>query len=267
MARALLLQNPVVEDSKGILGIENRTENWKTAVYFSPLFDGKSNRLAELLGEAPRLQSGDVQLELFWRGMRDFFFQCKLEKESAKKVLAHLYTRLFPNLRREVEESGNFRTLQPQNYDVSTKDRMFNLVNNLANTEIDVVLETPNYLFVGEAKHEMSFGANGNLVLVHQLIRQYVTATILIEFSPSQIRKKVIPFVIGDSFKKMMNNSQVKFMIDQGWLKKQNVLQWDEIRLLAHPNYWCGHGHLIERGAHRSAEDIDSSARERLGAT
>ena len=30
-------------------------------------------------------------------------------------------------------------------------------------------------------KHEMTFGANGRLVLVHQLIRQYVMAKILMD--------------------------------------------------------------------------------------
>ena len=71
--------------------------------------------------------------------------------------------------------------MQPRNYDVSTKDRMANLGNNLVNTEIDIVLQSPNHLFIGEAKHEMTFGANGRLVLVHQLIRQYVMAKILMD--------------------------------------------------------------------------------------
>ena len=34
----------------GILGIENRTENWRTTVYFSPMFSGKSYKFAEVLG-------------------------------------------------------------------------------------------------------------------------------------------------------------------------------------------------------------------------
>ncbi len=64
-----------------ILGIENRTENWKTAVYFSPLFAGNSNRLAERLGATPLSASDDVVLELFWKGMRDDLYGRKIKKK------------------------------------------------------------------------------------------------------------------------------------------------------------------------------------------
>jgi hypothetical protein len=110
---------------------------------------------------------------------------------------------------------------------------MAKLFDNLFNTEIDVVLETPDKLFIGEAKHEMGFGTNSNLILVHQLMRQYVTATILIEFSNNQ--KEVVPFVVCDSDKKFLKTSQVRFMISQGWLKKDNVLKWTEISSLLRP--------------------------------
>ena len=60
-----------------ILGITNRTENWKTARYFAPLFEHRSVRLARRLlteeEERATLQPGDVRLELFWYGMRDYF--------------------------------------------------------------------------------------------------------------------------------------------------------------------------------------------------
>ena len=54
-----------------ILGIENRTENWKTAQVFAPLFEGADvrkrlarKRLAgKLLGKPVKR---DVSLELFW---------------------------------------------------------------------------------------------------------------------------------------------------------------------------------------------------------
>jgi hypothetical protein len=112
---------------------------------------------------------------------------------------------------------------------VSTKEQRANLFNNLRNTEVDVVLETPGYLFVGEAKHEMSFGANGNLVLVHQLIRQYVMATILVEMTKEQPRKRVIPFVVGDGVDSLNKTSQVRFIISQGWLRDNNILTWEDI--------------------------------------
>ena len=210
-----------------ILGIENRTENWKTAVYFSPLFDGKGGRLIERLGESPMPQLDDVRLELFWKGMRDLLFQYGVKKDSARQELVDLYSRLFPSLRRYVVDFGQFQEQKTHNYDVSTEERMNNLVNNFVNTEIDVVLETPSHLFIGEAKHEMSFGANSDHILVHQLIRQYVMATVLIEFSHNQ--KEVIPFIVCDGVESAMKTSQVKFMIDQGWLMKENVLHWDEI--------------------------------------
>ena len=62
-----------------ILGITNRTENWKTARYFAPLFEHRSVRLARRLlteeEERATLQPGDVRLELFWYGMRDYLHQ------------------------------------------------------------------------------------------------------------------------------------------------------------------------------------------------
>jgi len=45
----------------GILGIENRIENWKTTIYFSPMFGGKSHRLTEMLGATPELPPGEVK--------------------------------------------------------------------------------------------------------------------------------------------------------------------------------------------------------------
>ena len=93
-----------------------------------------------------------------------------------------------------------------------------------------MVLETPTHLFIGEAKHEMSFGANGNHVLVHQLIRQYVMAKILIEYSASS--KAVVPFVVCDSVDAVLRTSQVRFMMAQGWLRKENVLCWGKVKAL-----------------------------------
>ena len=76
---------------------------------------------------------------------------------------------------------------------------------------------------------------------MHQLVRQYVMATILTDtfaqangFCP----KKVIPFVVGDN---LMRFDQVKFMIDQRkqgrhpgeWLKEENVLSWNCIDKIA----------------------------------
>ena len=102
------------------------------------------------------------------------------------------------------------------------------LTNNLLGTEIDVVLETPKHLFIGEVKHESTFGADGKLVLVHQLVRQYVTATILLQIAGEH--KEVIPFVVGDNTDYLKKTSQVRFMISQGWLSQANVLDWGDVK-------------------------------------
>ncbi len=213
-----------------ILEIENRTENWKTAVFFSPLFDGRSVGIVERLGQESSLNPVDVKLELFWRGMRDHLHKTRVKRQSMQQKFADVYVRLFPDLRRNIQEFGGFRELKTDNYAASTDGQKTNLTNNLANTEIDVVLESPNYLFIGEAKHEMSFGADGDLVLVHQLMRQYVMASILVECLPRGSQKEVIPFVIGDKIDLIKKTSQVKFMIGQGWLKERNILNWEEIK-------------------------------------
>ena len=144
--------------------------------------------------------------------------------------MVDLYIARFSTLRDDVEEFQEFQLLRPENYDVSSEEREANLVNNLSNTEVDVVLETPNHLLIGEVKHEMSFGANGKLVLVHQLIRQYVMATILVEISKNRAGKRVIPFVVGDRVGNLKRTSQVRFMISQGWLRNENILGWDVIK-------------------------------------
>ena len=102
------------------------------------------------------------------------------------------------------------------------------MTNSLLGTEVDVVLETPKHLFIGEVKHESTFGADGKLVLVHQLMRQCVTATILLQLSGEN--KAVIPFVVGDRVEYLKKTSQVRFMINQGWLKETNVLDWEQVK-------------------------------------
>ena len=212
----------------GILQIENRTENWKTSRYFAPLFGEKAIHLAERLGE------DGVRLELFWTGMRDYINEPP-DGSSAPtpQDLAERYRHLFPHLREHIEQFGEFADLQDDNYRVSEDRQVQRLYTNLRNTEIDIVLETPTRLFVGEAKHEASLGASGNDILVHQLIRQHVMAKILVDISRSQ--KEVSHFLVVDCDKleSMKNTAQVKFMIHQQWLGKENVLTWGDIKKLA----------------------------------
>jgi hypothetical protein len=161
-----------------ILGITNRTENWKTAAYFAPLFGHRSVRLARRLG-APRekLEPGDVRLELFWKGMRDYVYQHQRPKPSDADLIER-YDCLFGDLRSNVEGFGGFQALTCKNYTSKEPSR---LASNLRNTEIDIVLESSGYLFIGEAKHKTTLHASSRDVLTHQLIRQYVTARILLD--------------------------------------------------------------------------------------
>ena len=72
----------------------------------------------------------------------------------------------------------------------------------------------------------MNFDASRKLNLVHQLIRQYVMATILVDILASD--KKVVPFVVGGSRRSL----QVDFLVKQGWLNPNNVLEWKDVKAL-----------------------------------
>ena len=224
-----------------ILGITNRTENWKTALYFSPLMGVRAARLARRLlpnKEGAALQAGDVNLELFWYGMRDYFQPRKTTPEARSKTLAGFYSELFPGLREDIKAfkgSGEsqglpFQNLQDANYDVSTPDRRDRLAQNLLNTEVDIVMQTPRHLFVGEAKHESRFGARGRDFLTHQLIRQYVMACTLLELRREDLT--VVPFVVGNDRTYLAKTLQVQFMLEQGWMRDENILEWSDIEAL-----------------------------------
>ena len=219
----------------GILGIANRTENWKTAEHFCGLSEqGRVNLVRELSGA--EVQLGEVKLELFWYGMRDYV---RVHGGVEEKSVA-FYMRSFSDLREQVgrykhndgTRTLKFDELQPHNYDASKPGTRAKLYSNLSHTEIDVVLETEDYVFIGEAKDESDLGTNGEHVLVHQLIRQYVMAIILVDIN--DVKKKVVPFVVGNQgrLNSIKNTCQVRFMIDQGWLEESNILSWDYIEEL-----------------------------------
>ena len=220
-----------------LTSIENRTENWKTARCFAPLFENPDLRLklAKRLGEPSSTQREDVHLQLFWKGMRDHLHQMHQKRGKDTQDFTERYTRLFHDLRKDIrefrpEKGPELKLPKEWNYNVSTNKGKSKLSYNLERTEIDIVLETPNHLFIGEAKHETGFHANGRLVLVHQLVRQYVVASILVDRLESE--KKVIPFVVGDKTENLMRSIQVQFMLEQCYLKKKNILTWDCIEKL-----------------------------------
>ena len=203
----------------GILGIENRTENWKSA----QLLRARSEAgLARRLGEPDVTPADDIRIELFWYGVRD-------SERHLERAVA-IYHSEFADLRQQICDFKQqpFRALKSHNYVVSQETQK-DFLNNLRNTEIDIVLETPKRLFIGEAKHESGFGGDGKLILVHQLVRQFVTVTILLDILDK--KKEVVPFVVADADKlgSVKNTAQVKFMVAQGWLKAENVLSWREI--------------------------------------
>lgn len=228
----------------GILGIHNRTENWKTARYFVPFYKNHAARvaLAQKLGEPPNTSANDIQIELFWKGMRDYVSQYDNTK-GLEECLAARYSCLFPRLREELKDFPGFQ-LKWNNSHYSVHSDKEKLFNNLRNTEIDIVLQTPNYLFIGEAKDESTFDAKSEYVLVHQLIRQYVMATILVEHvaeAQNCPKKTVVPFIIGNKIEELESKRQVRFMISQGrlkrcpgkWLNEDNVLSWQDIKDIA----------------------------------
>ena len=222
-----------------ILGITNRTENWKTALYFSPLMGVRAARLARRLlpdKEGAALQAGDVNLELFWYGMRDYFHPNEVTPDA--ETLSDIYSDLFPRLRDQIQnfrgsgqsEDLKFQEPQDDNYDVATPYRRNRLAQNLLNTEVDIVLESPTHLFIGEAKHLSTFGASGRDVLTHQLIRQNVLAHILLKLRGD--KRTVVPFVVGDDPAYLAKTLQVQFMLKHGRMRAENILTWSDIEAL-----------------------------------
>ena len=196
------------------------------------------------LGALEGIEAKDIRIELFWYGMRDYIdMKNKNNKDltiASEEFISHYY-RLFPHLRKEIKEAKELRlNLQCSNYHPKHPDNdVDSLRNNLRNTEIDIVLDTPTHLFIGEAKHESKLRGDGKLILVHQLIRQYVMASILVDLTATEgCAKEIVPFLVGDKIDSLMNVHQVRFMIKQhncnhspgDWLRKENVLSWDCIR-------------------------------------
>lgn len=228
-----------------ILDIPNRTENWKTARAFIPIIEYHcQHELASRIiqhanGVHIPLRATQVILEVFWKGFRDY---CK-RKGNAKpnpEEVAVLYRELFSKLPEQIcdyndnasTNKAKLKQLKPGNY-VCFNDSTQALYANLLNTEIDIVLSTPGYLLIGEAKHVETFGADSRLVLVHQLIRQYVVASIIVNMvaqdNNSELKEEIIPFIICDDPVQTKKSAQIKFLQHLGWINMENVFSWNEI--------------------------------------
>ena len=229
----------------GILGIDNRTENWKTVRKFYSLTSQGRRELVDLLldeGEPRPGPEEKIEMELFWHGIRDHMDQKGRKIKDLVDEFQKRYQWHFKSLRDEVknfranEHPYKFADLEDHNYDGNHKyltgRKTDKLSENLTNTEIDIVLATSDYLFIGEAKHESELGTNANLVLVHQLIRQFVMVKVLLDLREESL--KVVPFLVVDSAKlaSHLNTIQVKFMVNTGRLRRENVLCWDDIAKL-----------------------------------
>ena len=223
-----------------VLGIKNRTENWKTARSLALFFGDRSARLAGRLGKPQTTPAADVKLELYWKGVRDWLSGGN--KDEAEDHLLRSCRRLFPDLRKQIERYGGFRDLRDGNYEVASENQRTPLRNNLANTEIDIVLESPRRLYIGEAKYKSGLHADGKLVLVHQLVRQYVTAKVLVDVLGCD--KEIVPFVVVDATGRGPGPKrdawgsggwphQVRFMVEQGWMRPGNCLTWDALATMA----------------------------------
>lgn len=233
--------------SVDVLGIPNRTENHKTAEYFSKYFLSKDKRLefaTRLAKGDGRLSAdgtleGEVTLELFWKGVRDYRYANKKDL-NLNEYLWKAYCEECRNLKEEVKEwtkpakANGLDPLQDDNYRIDDPDGsvQIRVLNNLSNTEIDVVLAAPGWLFVGEAKFKSDFGAKGDTVLVHQLIRQGVAVRVLVREMQRAKRLgeiKIVHFLMldEDKIEGAKSKGQVDFMIKKKqWLKEENILPW-----------------------------------------
>ncbi len=230
----------------GILGIKNRTENWKTAKTFARFFDDEDLKRELVIELEPSDTDPEyVKLELFWKGIHDHLSKRRTSKRDAmlpnSKIedLHRRYIELKLGLRNKIEcfVPTDVRRLnlpaslnyceRPLPHEHDGIDCRKKLAENLMNTEVDIVLETPNNLFIGEAKDESTFDANGGLVLVHQLIRQYVMARILVDLLGT--KQNVVPFIVWSGAKRHIP-AQVQFMLKRQWLKEKNILTWNGVK-------------------------------------
>lgn len=223
----------------------NRSESWRIAKSF---IDYGAKELSEKIAQDVlnnlHIERGSLQLRkpiqysLFWTGLRDYCDSNKInrrDRDFIKRVKA-IYLDKFAGLEQQVYEFASNHKDQPvnirldrtkQNYIVSDGSEQ-RFINNLYFTEFDLVIQTGNYLLIGEFKDTQTFGANSKHVLVHQLVRQYVAANILLGLEGNE-HIEVVPFVVADNPQHANKTAQVKLLKHLGWLADGNVFDWGEL--------------------------------------
>ena len=212
----------------GILGIENRTENWKTArTLVKILNQKKENEFAtEIInnteGQKVKVAQGDVRLELFWKGFRDLVNAGDSERLKTQAIDKY---NDFKGIGRTIRNYGLH--VSNDNYETSASDFESRLFNNLRSTEIDIVITSNRYILIGEAKCDEDLGADSRLFLTHQLIRQYIKTDIICKIMGAEV--KIIPFIVCKDIEKVKNKSQVKLMIEKFGLDPRNIFHWNDL--------------------------------------
>lgn len=215
--------------------IVNKSENWRIAKLF---INGSGEKVAKSIAEKVLLNcnlpnSTSIEYELFWKGYRDYcdHIDGKGRNVDIKDRALQVYNAKFKSLRAEIEKynASYFPRLNlddcGRNYTVSSES-IDDFFRNLYNTEIDIVIRAGDCFLIGEVKHTQSFSADSGHILVHQLLRQYVVASIILEEISRMESKKfrVIPFIIADGNAK--NTGQIKLLQHLGWLNEKNIFSW-----------------------------------------
>lgn len=220
-----------------ILGIKNRTENWTTV---KNLFSVRNKKIIEYLmgkngdNSDPFDDGSEARLELFWYGYRDYIYGKNINRHSADhNAIYARFLRLFPGLQERIlafkgDSNKYLRVEKMANYSLGREDAPLRLFQNIRHTEIDIVIETRNKLYIGEVKDSQKFGAHGGLFLPHQLLRQYIMARILIDELGKDL--DVVPFIISNNSVETKKNGQVKLMGSLSYLDiDSNVFTWHDI--------------------------------------
>ena len=250
-----------MESPNEIFNYTSRTENAKTSDHFQ--WFSYNNNWSLVTGELHRRAGLDQRPaphatgRLFANPWRDYLHQ-KAVKESkhdkgvlfdkamsrivdgAKSKIRIIYEQEFSDLQgkifnfkgfaRSINSTENQKGTLKKESNYTVDNNFMGLFNNLYKTELDILIADTESVYVGEAKQESTFDASGDNNLVHQLVRQYVTVEIWLEYR--EIKKSIIPFIVGDITKlgSIKHNNQVEFMMTHKLLHETHVLSWEDIK-------------------------------------